>query len=135
MPVANEVDACREEAGVSAAKRMGVDMEGGAEMAKAERLGVEEVELALAGLAEWKLEEGKRIRRSYLFATFPEAIAFVNRVAAEAERVQHHPFIAVDYRRVTLTYTTWHAGGLTRLDFECARVCDELADEGSGNGI
>lgn len=95
-------------------------------MAKTERVQETEIERELARLPEWKLEDGKKIRRSYLFASFPEAIAFVGKVAEEAERANHHPFIAIDYRRVTLTYTTWHAGGLTRLDFESARICDAL---------
>ncbi|WP_270168181.1 4a-hydroxytetrahydrobiopterin dehydratase [Paenibacillus sp. SYP-B4298] len=95
-------------------------------MAKAERLSETEIERELALLAGWTREGEKRIRRSYLFASFPEAVAFTVRVAGAAERMQHHPFIAIDYRRVTLTYTTWHVGGLTVLDFESARACDAL---------
>ena len=56
-----------------------------------------------------------------LFATFAEAMAFANRVAALAERHDHHPDILVQYSRVTLTLSTHDAGGLTELDFRLAR--------------
>ena len=98
-------------------------------MDKKARLTEQAIERELLALPGWKREDEKRIRRAYLFASFPEAIAFVGRVAELAERVNHHPFIAIDYRRVTLTYTTWNAGGLTRLDFESARGCDALFGE------
>ncbi|MFC5703232.1 4a-hydroxytetrahydrobiopterin dehydratase [Cohnella faecalis] len=78
----------------------------------------------LALLKGWKAEEGKRIAKSYVFPAFAEAVAFVNRVAGIAETMNHHPFIAIDYRRVTLRLTTWHSGGLTHLDIDSAKAYD-----------
>ena len=56
-----------------------------------------------------------------------EAIAFVNRVAALAEAENHHPDIAIAYRKVTLRWTTHSAGGITDRDRELAGRSDELA--------
>ena len=56
-----------------------------------------------------------------------EAIAFVNRVAELAERENHHPDIAVAYKKVTLRWTTHSAGGITDRDRALAALSDELA--------
>lgn len=79
----------------------------------------------LSKLSEWK-RDGKFIHRRYRFATFLAAIEFVNQVARIAEERNHHPFISIDYKMVTLRLTSWHAGGLTHLDFGEARQFDEL---------
>ena len=77
-------------------------------------------------LSGWTLE-GDAIRKQFTFKDFLDAIAFVNRLAPEAERADHHPDILVNYKRVTLTYTTHDAGGLTEKDFAGAAAADRLA--------
>ena len=67
---------------------------------------------------------GEEIRRSYRFADFREALAFVNRVGELAERAGHHPDIDIRYAAVTLTLSTHDAGGLTAKDFALARAID-----------
>jgi 4a-hydroxytetrahydrobiopterin dehydratase len=74
----------------------------------------------------WTLE-GDAIRKKYTFADFMEAIAFVNRLAPEAEKVDHHPDILINYKRVTLTYSTHSEGGLTEKDFAGAMTADRLS--------
>ena len=66
------------------------------------------------------------LERTFELGSFAEAVAFVNRVAALAERENHHPHIAVDYRRVTLRWWTHSAGGITDRDRELAAACDGL---------
>jgi 4a-hydroxytetrahydrobiopterin dehydratase len=73
----------------------------------------------------WTLD-GDTIRKKYTFADFMEAIAFVNRLAPEAEKVDHHPDILINYKRVTLTYSTHSEGGLTEKDFAGAMTADRL---------
>jgi len=85
-----------------------------------------EIEERLKTLRGWTLD-GNAIRKQYTFAGFPEAIAFVNRLAPEAEKADHHPDILINYKRVTLTYSTHSEGGLTEKDFEGARTADRLA--------
>lgn len=89
------------------------------------KLNDEEIAEHVTSVPEWQLEE-KRISRRYKFAAFPLAIKFVNQVANIAEQRNHHPFISIDYLFVTLTLTSWHAGGLTEDDFAQAQVFDEL---------
>ena len=60
---------------------------------------------------------GSAIRRQFTFGGFPDALAFVVRLGFDAEAADHHPDILVNYKRVTLTYSTHSEGGLTEKDF------------------
>jgi 4a-hydroxytetrahydrobiopterin dehydratase len=77
-------------------------------------------------LKGWTLE-GDAIRKQFTFKDFLAAIAFVNRLAPEAEKADHHPDILINYKRVTLTYSTHSEGGLTEKDFAGAATADRLA--------
>ena len=80
----------------------------------------------LRDMDDWREVEGA-LERTYELGSFEEAIAFVNRVAILAEAENHHPDIAIAYRRVTLRWTTHSAGGITDRDRELALRSDELA--------
>jgi 4a-hydroxytetrahydrobiopterin dehydratase len=86
-----------------------------------------EAEQRLAALSGWTLD-GDAIRKQYTFKDFLEAIAFVNRLAPHAEAADHHPDILVNYKRVTLTWSTHSEGGLTDKDFAGAATADRLAN-------
>lgn len=90
-----------------------------------DRLTEQQIAAALSALPEWRLEN-KTITRRYRFHAFPAAMAFTNAVADEAERRNHHPFIAIDYKVVTLRLTSWHTGGLTQQDFDEATRFDNF---------
>lgn len=66
------------------------------------------------------------LERTFELGSFPEAIAFVNRVAELAQAEDHHPDIAVSYKKVTLRWTTHSAGGITERDRELAGRSDAL---------
>ena len=77
----------------------------------------------LAGLPGWE-RQGNAICRTFSFADFEGAMVFVNRVAALAEAMDHHPDIDIRYAEVTLTLSTHDAGGLTGHDFALAGKID-----------
>ena len=85
-----------------------------------------EAEQRVTSLNGWTLD-GDAIRKQFTFRGFPEAIAFVNRLVPDAEATDHHPDILVNYKRVTLTYSTHSEGGLTDKDFAGAASADRLA--------
>lgn len=85
----------------------------------------------MAGVPGWSLEDDA-IHRKFTFDGFPEAVAFVVRLAFEAEAADHHPDILINYKRVTLSYSTHSAGGLTDRDFEGAARAQALADRVRG---
>jgi 4a-hydroxytetrahydrobiopterin dehydratase len=65
-----------------------------------------------------------QIEKAYTFDDFKGSMAFVNRVAALAEEVDHHPDILILYNRVTLSLTSHDSGGLTERDFHLAGRID-----------
>ena len=77
------------------------------------------------GMEAWREVRGA-LERTYELGSFAEAMAFVNRVAVLAEAENHHPDIAIAYRKVTLRWTTHSAGGITERDRELSARCDEL---------
>jgi len=85
-----------------------------------------EAEQRLTGLNGWTLD-GDTIRKQFTFADFPAAVDFVTRLVPDAEAADHHPDILINYKRVTLTYSTHSEGGLTAKDFAGAAVADRLA--------
>jgi 4a-hydroxytetrahydrobiopterin dehydratase len=90
------------------------------------RLTQAEIDERLKVLKGWT-QEGAGIRKQFTFGGFPDAVAFVGRLVPGAEAADHHPDILINYRRVTLTYTTHSEGGLTAKDFEGAAMADRLA--------
>jgi 4a-hydroxytetrahydrobiopterin dehydratase len=87
-----------------------------------------EIQHRLPDVANWTLV-GDAIKRQFTLASFPDAIAFVTRLAFDAEAADHHPDILINYKRVTLTYSTHSEGGLTAKDFDGARNADALAEQ------
>ncbi len=82
-----------------------------------------ESQTKLSTIPGWK-RKGQEISRLYTFSGFMSAMAFVNHVADLAEKMDHHPDILIQYRKVTLTLSTHSAGGLTDLDFRLAKQID-----------
>ena len=90
-----------------------------------------EIGQRLSSLTGWTVA-GSAISRKFTFTGFPDAIAFTTRLAFEAEASDHHPDILINYKRVTLTYSTHSEGGLTSKDFEGAARADTVAKEMGG---
>ncbi|MFK7882564.1 MAG: 4a-hydroxytetrahydrobiopterin dehydratase [Phycisphaerales bacterium] len=86
----------------------------------------DQIEAALEKRPDWSNVAGK-IQRTYQFGDFVASMAFVNKIAEYAERVQHHPDVLIRYNRVTLTVSTHDAGGITQKDFDLAEESDRLA--------
>jgi 4a-hydroxytetrahydrobiopterin dehydratase len=85
-----------------------------------------EIRQHLEMLNGWTLD-GDSIKKQYTFAGFPEAVKFVDRLVPAAESADHHPDVLINYKRVTLTYSTHSEGGLTLKDFDGAAAADRLA--------
>ncbi len=90
-------------------------------------LSEEDVRRALESLPGWKLGRGEIVRQ-YRFATFREAIAFINRLAEVAESANHHPDLENHYNRVRVALHTWSENGITQKDIDLARAIESLAD-------
>ncbi|GAA3938321.1 4a-hydroxytetrahydrobiopterin dehydratase [Hymenobacter algoricola] len=66
--------------------------------------------------------------RTFRFPDFATAFAFMTEVAAEAERLDHHPWWANEYGTVEFRLRTHDAGHtVTRRDHRLAAAIDEVA--------
>ena len=84
-------------------------------------------EAALAKLPGWSRAPGDReaIARTYRFADFNIAFAFMTRAAIRAEKLDHHPEWFNVYNRVEVLLTTHDADGVTERDVAMARFIAE----------
>jgi 4a-hydroxytetrahydrobiopterin dehydratase len=73
----------------------------------------------------WTVHENS-LEKEYSFPDFAQALAFVNRVGAVAEELQHHPDIQFTWGKVRLQITTHDAGRLTEKDFELAKAINGM---------
>ena len=90
------------------------------------KLSSEEINARLETLPGWAVRDNALVRE-FTFAGFPDAVAFVTRLAFEAEAADHHPDLRVSYKRVTVTWSTHSEGGVTEKDVAGARKADAIA--------
>src|SRR4029079_14771228 len=88
-------------------------------------IGAAEAASRLQKLPGWALA-GDAIKKQFKFDGFPTAVAFIVRLGFDAEAADHHPDILVNYKRVTLTYSTHSEGGLTEKDFAGAATASQI---------
>ena len=82
----------------------------------------------LAQVPRWRVVDGA-LERHFAFADFRRTMAFVDAVAALAEREDHHPEMLVRWGDCTLRWRTHSVAGLSRNDFVCAARCDAIAPD------
>lgn len=82
---------------------------------------------ALADLPGWTWDAGRNgLAKSFEFADFGAAFAFMTRVALEAEKADHHPDWSNVWNRVDILLSTHSAGGVTARDVALARKIEAL---------
>ena len=98
-------------------------------MTRPARLDPAAVQAFAAAMPGWTLaEDGKSITRRFKFKDFDATMSYVNRLAAVANRHDHHPDLKVGYNYCEVLFTTHDADGLTELDAVCVRAAQQLAD-------
>ena len=72
-------------------------------------------------------ETDNNLRRTFTFANFSEAFAFMTRVAMIAEKMDHHPTWTNTYNTVEFRLSTHSAGDkVTQKDRELAAAIDKV---------
>jgi 4a-hydroxytetrahydrobiopterin dehydratase len=90
------------------------------------RLNDAEIEERLEGLDGWE-RAGDEIRKTYTGEDFMSSVELVNRLAPQAEDMNHHPDLEISWNKVNVTLSTHSEGGLTENDFELAGRIDAVA--------
>ena len=89
----------------------------------------EAIQEMMRQIPHWTLlqEEGiNKIRRTFEFRNFRQALDFTNRLGEVAEDQGHHPVITLTWGRATVTWFTHDIKGLHQNDFIMAAKTDEL---------
>ncbi len=76
----------------------------------------------------WELADGK-LHRELEFVDFAAAFAFMTRVAAVAERLDHHPDWSNSWNKVEIDLVSHDAGGVTDRDRDLAIAINGLASD------
>jgi 4a-hydroxytetrahydrobiopterin dehydratase len=87
------------------------------------RLSADEQRTMAREVPEWTVAD-ERLRRRYVFRSFPASIRFVDEMARIAEDEGHHPIFTVDYDKVDVVLWTHAIGGLSENDFILAAKLD-----------
>jgi 4a-hydroxytetrahydrobiopterin dehydratase len=89
-----------------------------------------EIQNALAVLPGWAVER-EALAKTFRFADFRAALAFMVRAGDEAEALDHHPEWTNIYNRVAIRLTTHDAGGkITAKDVALATRLEKIARGG-----
>jgi len=90
------------------------------------KLKSDEITKNLSALSGWMQEENQ-IAKLFQLKDFVEALSFVNKVGAEAEKMDHHPDIFIhSWNKVKITISTHSEGGITKKDFQLAEKIEGL---------
>lgn len=82
-------------------------------------------ELERRGLSGWRADDARpAIAKTYRFADFDAAFAWMSRIAVVAAAADHHPEWTNIYNRVEVVLTTHDAGGVTQKDLALAAAMD-----------
>ena len=89
---------------------------------------LDEKEIAefVKGHSDWEAQRGSLVAE-FEHKDFAGAMEFVNKIAAEAEKANHHPDIDIRWNRVRLVLSTHSEGGVTQKDLDLAHSISILA--------
>ena len=88
-----------------------------------------QVEECLKTLPEgWRVLDGKKIKKEFVFKDFVKAMAFVDMIADVAESEGHHPDIHIHYNKVEISLWTHAIGGLSENDFIVAAKIEQVGE-------
>jgi 4a-hydroxytetrahydrobiopterin dehydratase len=89
------------------------------------KLKLDEIQERLKNFANWSYSNNQ-IEKEYSFKDFIEAISFVNAVALESEKMDHHPDILIhSWNKVKISISTHSEGGVTEKDFPLADLIEK----------
>jgi len=80
------------------------------------------------------LEQGwseidSKLVKNYILTNFAEAVNFINLIANDAEKADHHPDIKLyKYKNVRITLTTHSKRRITKKDISLAKQIDKIFD-------
>ena len=88
-------------------------------------LNIDSVEESLMSLKGWVFEDNT-IYKEYTFKNYMDSIRFIQDLAIEAEKENHHPDMIVGWCKIKVSYTSHDKGGVTEKCIAMARVSEKI---------
>ena len=88
-------------------------------------LNIDSVEESLMSLEGWVFEDNT-IYKEYTFENYMDSIRFIQDLAKEAEKENHHPDMIVGWCRIKVSFTSHDKGGVTEKCIAMARVSEKI---------
>lgn len=77
----------------------------------------------------WQINNN-RLEKEWKFPDFKTAVEFINRVAAKAKQLNHHPDISLhDYKFLKISLFSHDQNKITDKDYRLARMIDDIKIE------
>ena len=73
----------------------------------------------------WGLENNA-IQKEYIFDSYMQSIRFINLLAEEAEKNNHHPDLVVGWCNISVVFTSHDLGGVTQLCIKMAKEAEKI---------
>jgi 4a-hydroxytetrahydrobiopterin dehydratase len=72
------------------------------------------------------LEENNKLKKTFIFENYLQALNFVNKISIDIEKLGHHPEIMLTWGRVEISTCTHDAGNIiTDKDKELTKLIDK----------
>ena len=88
-------------------------------------LNIDSVEESLMSLEGWVFEDNT-IYKEYTFKNYMDSIRFIQDLAKEAEKENHHPDMIVGWCKIKVSFTSHDKGGVTEKCIAMARVVEKI---------
>ena len=88
-------------------------------------LNIDSVEESLMSLEGWVFEDNT-IYKEYTFENYMDSIRFIQDLAKEAEKENHHPDMIVGWCKIKVSFTSHDKGGVTEKCIAMARVSEKI---------
>jgi len=87
-----------------------------------------EIKENLDSLDGWIIKNNL-LYKKFSFKTFMNAFSFMNIIADQSEKVDHHPKIINEYNKVEVELFTHSSNSISNKDFSLARFIDNIYEE------
>jgi len=87
-----------------------------------------EIKENLDSLDGWIIKNNL-LYKKFSFKTFMNAFSFMNIIADQSEKVDHHPKLINEYNKVEIELFTHSSNSISNKDFSLARFIDNIYEE------
>jgi 4a-hydroxytetrahydrobiopterin dehydratase len=89
------------------------------------KLNTKEITQKITSITNWTLKNDA-LEKTVYFKDFKDAMSAMQRIAFEAERLNHHPEWFNVYNKLNIRLRTHDANGITNKDFMLAEIIDDI---------